>query len=270
MTRPLRGDNPPGRRRTVPVWRDRNATVPPLEPMTWDGPLPKHLAVILDGNGRWAQRRGLSRVEGHRAGVGAVRNLVRSCRRLGIPALTLYAFSAQNWRRPTGEVMALMRLLYQYTHEERSEIVDNGIRFNCIGDLASLPSVVRLAIEELMAASADNDEMVLSLAVSYGGREELVGAARALAARAVAGEIDPAEIDETLMAEALWTRGLPPDVDLVIRTGGELRVSNFLLWQIAYAELWFTDVYWPDFGDEHLMEALADFGNRVRRFGQVA
>ncbi len=244
--------------------------MPPLEPMAWNGPLPKHLAVILDGNGRWAQRRGLSRVEGHRAGAKAVRGLVRSCRRLNIPALTLYAFSAQNWQRPTGEVMALMRLLHQYTQRERSEILDNGIRFNCVGDLASLPSAVRGALEELMAASADNDEMVLSLAVSYGGREELIGAARSLAARAVAGEIDPGQIDETLLNEALWTRGLPPDVDLVIRTGGELRMSNFLLWQIAYAELWFTDAFWPDFSDEHLTEALTDFGNRVRRFGQVA
>ena len=252
------------------VLRDRIAIVPPLEPMVWDGPLPGHLAVILDGNGRWAQRRGLSRVEGHRAGAKAVRELVRSCRRLGVPALTLYAFSAQNWQRPTGEVMALMRLLHHYTRRERSEILDNGIRFNCVGDLMSLPSAVRDALEELMAASADNDEMVLSLAVSYGGREELIGAARNLAARAVAGEIDPTQIDETLLNETLWTRGLPPDVDLVIRTGGECRVSNFLLWQIAYAELWFTDIFWPDFGHEHLEEALRDFGDRTRRFGQVA
>ena len=146
--------------------------------MVWDGPLPEHLAVILDGNGRWAQRRGLSRVEGHRAGAKSVRSLVRSCRQLGIPAVTLYAFSAQNWQRPTDEVMALMQLLHEYTRQERSEILDNGIRFNCVGDLSNLPSVVRQALDDLMNASADNDEMVLSLAVSYGGREELIGAAR--------------------------------------------------------------------------------------------
>ncbi len=244
--------------------------MPPLETIAWDGLLPQHLAVILDGNGRWAQRHGLSRVEGHRAGVEAVRTLVRSCSQLRIPALTLYAFSAQNWQRPTGEVMALMRLLHDYTCKERSEILDNGIRFNCVGDLDSLPSIVRKALDDLMDASADNEGMVLSLAVSYGGREELIGAARSLAARAVAGEIDPSQIDEDLLNEALWTRGLPPDVDLVIRTGGELRLSNFLLWQIAYAELWFTDDFWPDFNHEHLEQALRDFGARARRFGRVA
>jgi undecaprenyl diphosphate synthase len=244
--------------------------VPPIEPIAWDGPLPQHLAVILDGNGRWAQQQGLSRVEGHRAGAQSVRMLVRSCRNLGIQALTVYAFSAQNWKRPSTEVMALMRLLYDYTCQERAEILANGIRFNCVGDLESLPSSLRNALNELMEASANNSDMVLSLAVSYGGREELIRAARSLAARAVAGEIDPSEIDEALLNEALWTRGLPPNVDLVIRTGGELRLSNFLLWQIAYAELWFTDAFWPDFGYSHLAEALTDFGTRARRFGQVA
>lgn len=244
--------------------------MPSIEPIVWDGPLPQHLAVILDGNGRWAERQGLSRIEGHRAGATAVRMLVRSCRNLGIPALTVYAFSAQNWKRPSGEVMALMKLLYDYTCQERSEIMDNGIRFNCVGDLDSLPSAVRNALNELMEASADNSDMVLSLAVSYGGREELIDATRSLAERAVAGDIAPSEIDEALLNEALWTRGLPPDVDLVIRTGGELRLSNFLLWQIAYAELWFTDAFWPDFRYEHLAEALRDFGTRTRRFGEVA
>lgn len=196
--------------------------------------------------------------------------LVRSCRNLGIKALTVYAFSAQNWKRPSSEVMALMQLLYDYTCQEREEILKNGIRFNCIGDLDSLPSAVHGALEELMTASAHNDEMVLSLAVSYGGREEIIGAAQALAARAVAGEIDPSDIDEALISAAMWTHDLPSDVDLVIRTGGELRVSNFLLWQIAYAELWFTDAYWPEFQFEHLAEALKDFGTRARRFGQVA
>jgi len=166
--------------------------------------------------------------------------------------------------------MALMQLLHDYTCQERSEILDNGIRFNCVGDLDSLPSMVRKALDELMEASANNSDMVLSLAVSYGGREELIDATRNLAERAVAGDIDPSEIDEALLNEALWTRGLPPDVDLVIRTGGELRVSNFLLWQIAYAELWFTDDFWPDFRYEHLAEALRDFGTRTRRFGEVA
>ncbi len=239
------------------------------EPLRWDGPLPRHLAVILDGNGRWAQARGLPRVEGHRRGADAVRLLVRTCRRLGIEALTVYAFSSQNWLRPSDEVMALMRLLHDYAHSERGEILDNDIRFSVVGDLDLLPAWVTPVLSELMKASSANHRMTLSLAVSYGGREEIVAAARRLAREVAAGTLDPAEIDGERLSAAMWTAHLPTDVDLVIRTGGDLRVSNFLLWQIAYAELWFTDTLWPDFGTEQLFEALRDFGRRERRFGRV-
>lgn len=239
------------------------------EPLPWEGPLPRHLAVILDGNGRWATARDMPRVEGHRRGADAVRTLVRTCRRLGIEALTLYAFSAQNWLRPTDEVMALMRLLYDYARSERGEILDNDIRFSVVGDLERLPTWVRPVLDELMKVSSDNHRMTLSLAVSYGGREEIVAAARRLAESVAAGELDPADIDGERLSNAMWTAHLPTDVDLVIRTGGDLRVSNFLLWQIAYAELWFTDTLWPEFGTEHLYEALREFGRRERRYGRV-
>ena len=238
-------------------------------PLRWEGPLPRHLAIIMDGNGRWARRHGDPRVEGHRAGADAVRAIVRCCRRLGLEALTLYAFSAQNWRRPNDEVAALMRLLFDYVHSERGEILDHQIRFHCIGDLDQLPDWVAVPARALMAASADNMGMVLTLALSYGGREEIVRAARGLAERVASGALAPEAVDEALLDSVMWTAGLPPAVDLLIRTGGEQRVSNFLLWQIAYAELWFTDTLWPDFDEAELTRALRDFGQRERRFGRV-
>ncbi len=238
-------------------------------PIAWPGPLPRHLAVIMDGNGRWATARGLPRIEGHRQGAEVVRSTVRLARRLGIQALTLYAFSEQNWQRPEGEVAALMRLLYDFTQSERPELLARGIRFRCVGDLERLPLPVQAAIAGLSDATAHLTDMQLSIAVSYGGREEIVHAARVLAEQAAAGHLDPADIDAARLEDALWTRGLPGDVDLVVRTSGERRVSNFLLWQIAYAELHFTDVLWPDFSEEHLFEALRDFGRRERRFGGV-
>ena len=237
------------------------------EPVLWKGPLPRHLAIIMDGNGRWARGRGLPRIEGHRTGADAVRAVVRCCRRIGIEALTLYAFSAQNWQRPDGEVGALMELLFDYLKSERAEIMDNGIRFNCVGDLARLPHFVRRPAELLMDASKDHQGMVLTLALSYGGREEILHAARAVAAEVASGELQLDQLDAEALEAAMWTRGLPPRVDLVIRTGGDQRVSNFLLWQIAYAELYFTEALWPDFDEGSLVEALGEFGRRERRFG---
>jgi undecaprenyl diphosphate synthase len=240
------------------------------EPLSWDGPLPRHLAVILDGNGRWATARGLPRVEGHRQGAESVRQLVRTARRLGIEALTLYAFSAQNWHRPSDEVMALMQLLRDYTAGEREEIMDNGIQFRCVGTLDMLPKVVRKDVDALTELSAANTSMRLSLAVSYGGREDIIRAARTLAGLCQAQDLQPQQIDAERFTSVLSTHGLPQDVDLVIRTGGEKRISNFLLWEIAYAEFWFTDVLWPDFSSEHLFSALEEFGQRQRRFGRLS
>lgn len=240
-----------------------------FKPIPWDKPLPQHLAIIMDGNGRWATERGMPRVEGHKAGAQTVRKIVRTCRRLGIPALTLYAFSAQNWKRPVKEVSALMSLLKDYVLGERGEILDNNIRFNCIGDIERLPFLARGPLKELIRLSAKNTGMVLTLALSYGGREEIVQASKKLAEDVAAGRIRPEAINEEALSQRLWARQELGEVDLLIRTSGEYRVSNFLLWQIAYAEFWFTDLYWPDFGAEQLFEALRSFGGRQRRFGEV-
>ncbi len=223
-------------------------------------PLPRHVAIIMDGNGRWAEQRGLPRVAGHREGSEAVRAVTRTARRIGIEALTLYAFSAENWARPEDEVGALMDLLVEFLESERAEMMENRIRLNAIGDLARLPARVQEKLAAVRAETAGNDGMVLTLALSYGGRQELVLAARAAAARK-----GPALEAEDLEA-ALWTRGLP-ELDLLVRTSGERRISNFLLWQCAYAELHFSEVLWPDFRDVSLLQAIADFQGRERRFG---
>ncbi len=230
--------------------------------------LPRHIAIIMDGNGRWACNQGLPRVEGHRAGAKAVHRTVRACREIGIEALTLYAFSEQNWARPEPEVEALMHLLLEYVRTERQEILGNDIRLTAIGDLERLPPFVREPLFALMEESASNQGMVLTLALSYGGREEILRAARALAREAAAGRLDPADIDEAAFAAGLDTAGLP-DPDLLIRTSGELRVSNFLLWQIAYAELWFTEDTWPEFDRAHLDLAIECYRQRQRRFGRT-
>jgi undecaprenyl diphosphate synthase len=221
-------------------------------------PLPRHVAVIMDGNGRWAESRGLPRVAGHREGAEAVRAVVRTARRIGLEALTLYAFSMQNWARPAEEVEALMLLLGEFLETERGEMRENAVRLNAIGDLDRLPAPLRAQLATVMAETAGNGGLVLTLALSYGGREELVHAARAAAA---AGPVDDAALEAHL-----WTRGLP-ELDLLVRTSGERRISNFLLWQAAYAELLFTDVLWPDFRDEAFLSAVADFQARERRFG---
>ncbi|MDF2693780.1 MAG: Undecaprenyl diphosphate synthase, partial [Labilithrix sp.] len=227
--------------------------------------LPSHIGIIMDGNGRWAQLRGRDRAFGHREGSKAVRRIVRAARRLGIRALTLYAFSEQNWARPDLEVDALMQLLREFLLSERDEILDNGIRLNAIGNLGRLPAVVRTVLDPLRKDSASGrEEMTLTLALSYGGREEIANAARELAREVAAGNLKPDDITE----EALHSR-MPSltvgDPDLVIRTGGERRISNFLLYGLAYAELHFADVLWPDFMASDLYEAIASFQRRERR-----
>ncbi len=231
--------------------------------------LPRHVGVIMDGNGRWAEAKGWPRIEGHREGSKSVQDITRCARRLGVQALTLYAFSSQNWTRPPTEVAGLMDLLREYLVKERAEILDNGIRLNAVGELARLPSQVRDPLEELRAVSAKNTQMVLTLALSYGGREELVQAARRLAQKVEAGKLKANDIGEKELAAELWTADLPP-VDLVIRTSGEHRISNFLLWQSAYAEFVFTEALFPDFRSPQLLDCLEAFQSRDRRFGQVS
>ncbi len=230
--------------------------------------LPRHVGIIMDGNGRWANQRGLKRIEGHREGARSVKEIVRACRKLGIKALTLYAFSEQNWSRPDEEVAALMDLLHQYIHEEHNEIMDNGIRFSAMGELIRLPQFVRTPLKALIEESAANEEMTLTLALSYGGREDILKATRRLAEEVRDGRLDPEEINELTFSSRLSTANLPP-LDLVIRTSGELRLSNFLLWEAGYAEFYFTELMWPDFRRPELEAALDAFGGRERRFGKV-
>jgi undecaprenyl diphosphate synthase len=223
-------------------------------------PVPRHVAIIMDGNGRWAEARGLPRVLGHREGSEAVRAVTRAARRIGVEALTLYAFSAENWQRPDEEVGALMSLLAEFLESERAEMMRNGIRLNAIGELDRLPDDVRRKLASVRAETAGNVGMTLTLALSYGGRQEIVQAARRAAAeKGVA-------LDAEDLEAALWTRGLP-ELDLLVRTSGERRISNFLLWQCAYAELHFSEVLWPDFRDRELFLAIEDYQRRERRFG---
>lgn len=230
--------------------------------------LPAHVAVIMDGNGRWARKRMLNRIKGHEKGSNTVREIVRTAREVGVPILTLYAFSTENWNRPKAEVTALMELLKRFLQSERREMLDNNIRFNVIGDIRRLPEKVQKAIRETRAATGGNDGMLLNLALSYGSRDEILRMTRAVAAKARAGEIDPEEISFETLSDHLYTRGMA-DPDLLIRTSGEHRISNFLLWQIAYAELFFTDTLWPDFGREEFIHILKDYQHRDRRFGKV-
>jgi undecaprenyl diphosphate synthase len=224
------------------------------------------VAIVMDGNGRWASARKLPRTAGHRAGAEAVRRTVRAACEAGVPALTLYAFSAQNWGRPADEVRNLMDLLCEFLRDEQDELVARGIRLETIGDAGRLPATVRRLLSITRRATARHRRMTLCLALSYGGRESLIAAARKLASRAASGSLRPEAIDETLVQRVLDSRELPP-LDLIIRTSGEQRLSNFLLWEAAYAELYFTDTLWPDFGAADLEAALAAFQRRRRRFG---
>lgn len=231
--------------------------------------LPRHIAVIMDGNGRWAQARGLPRIEGHRRGVTSVRKITEHCARQGIEQLTLYCLSSENWRRPETELQFLMHLLEQYMVEERSLLMRQRVRLSIIGRRAGIPPQTLAALDETVAMCNANDGLRLCLAINYGARAEIVDAARRLAREAAAGTLDPDTIDETAFAERLDTSGMP-DPDLLIRTAGEMRISNFLLWQISYAEIWVTPVAWPDFEERHLDEALAAYAGRDRRFGGLS
>jgi undecaprenyl diphosphate synthase len=233
-----------------------------------EGMLPRHVAIIMDGNGRWAKARGLPRHHGHFEGVRAVREAVETAARGGIEYLTLYAFSCANWSRPAIEVRALMRLMIQFADSEQAELRQLGIRCNVIGCLDDLPAATRAAVQRLVQATRGGDRMTLTLALSYGGRQDVVRAARALVARALAGELRAEDVDETLLRREMYTRALP-DVDLLIRTGGENRISDFLLLESAYAELVFFPLHWPDFRAPHLREALDLYANRERRFGRT-
>jgi undecaprenyl diphosphate synthase len=231
--------------------------------------LPEHLAIIMDGNGRWAERRHLPRVAGHRAGVKAAREAIETCARLKLPCLTLYAFSLENWRRPQAEVEFLMRLLREYLKRELPTIHKNNIRLLIIGRSADLPEAVRKDLDHGMRLTARNTGMKLVVALNYGGRAELVDAFNALLERVRSNGLSAFHADEQTISENLYTAGLP-DPDLLIRTSGEMRVSNFLLWQIAYAEIYVTETLWPDFSRERLLEALVDFQKRERRYGGLS
>jgi undecaprenyl diphosphate synthase len=228
--------------------------------------LPVHVAIIMDGNGRWAQQRGLPRVEGHARGAQAVRRTVEECCRLGIQQLTLYCLSVENWKRPKLELEFLMALLQRYLLEERAEIMEQNIRFTTIGRRSDLPPEVLAELDESINLSRNNTGMVLCLAINYGGRTELVDAMRALAREVQEGKLAPEQIDEETISGALYTAGMP-DPDLLVRTAGEMRISNYLLWQISYAELWVTEQCWPDFDRTTLLAALRDYAGRERRFG---
>jgi undecaprenyl diphosphate synthase len=228
--------------------------------------LPKHVAIIMDGNGRWAKERGMNRIRGHEKGAESVRAIVRATREIGIPWLTLYAFSEENWRRPKVEVEALMVLLKRFLRSELQEMLDHGIRFQAIGRLHKLPKDVQRTLRETAERTASNRNMVLTLALSYGGRQEVTDAVRKMVQRVEAGEIRSSDISEDLLSEYLYTANMP-DPDLLIRTSGECRVSNFLLWQIAYAEIYMTPTYWPDFRKPEYVAALIEYQKRERRFG---
>jgi len=231
--------------------------------------LPRHVAIVMDGNGRWARRRGLSRTEGHRRGKDSVRAVVEAARELGIPYLTLFAFSNENWQRPSGEVSFLMQLLHRFLITETKRLMKRDIRVVAIGDSGRLPPRVRQALAQTMETTRDNRAMTVALALSYGGRQDIVEAARRLARAAVAGKIIPDQIDEQAFARELTTGELP-DPDLLIRTSGEIRISNFFLYQSAYAELYFTDTLWPDFREREFLAALDAYQRRDRRFGALA
>jgi len=231
--------------------------------------LPRHVAVIMDGNGRWAQSRGLPRIEGHRQGVNSVRSIVEECARLGLEQLTLYCFSSENWKRPETELDLLMTLLRRFVIEERERIVEQGLQFKTIGREDRLGKKVLKEISITKDASSKNDGMILCLALNYGSRDEIVDAVRSIAGEVFNGRQPVDEIDQQTISDALYTKGMV-DPDLVIRTAGEMRVSNFLLWQISYAELFVTDTFWPDFREDDLHEALESYAARDRRFGGLS
>src|ERR1041384_1089467 len=230
--------------------------------------LPRHVAIIMDGNGRWAKQRHLPRIEGHRAGAESARGLIRTARGLGIKYLTLYAFSVENWNRPKDEVDALMKYLIHYLKSETPELNKNNVKLEVIGQICRLPENVQEHLKKSIQTLSKNNGLTLIMALSYGGRTEIVDAVRSIAEKTKQGRLDPADISEKVISEHLWTRNIP-DPDLLIRTSGEMRVSNFLLWQISYAELVITPTLWPDFRKPQFIAALEDYARRHRRFGGV-
>ena len=231
--------------------------------------MPQHIAIIMDGNGRWAQQRGMDRVMGHKAGAESVRKIVEECVRLGIPYLTLYAFSTENWKRPQYEVEALMRLLSASIRQEVPKLIENHVRLSAIGHLEDLPQVCQEELAEACRLTSQDYSLTLTLSLSYSGRSEMKYSMRKLAQQVVEGSINPQDINEQTITDSLYTAGMP-DPDILIRTGGEQRISNFLLWQIAYTELFFTPVMWPDFDGHHLREIIQQFQSRERRFGKTS
>ena len=242
--------------------------IPTIEELKAHGNLPRHVAIIMDGNGRWAKARGAPRLLGHRAGRESVREVVRGCAALGVEVLTLYTFSTENWNRPAREVSALMTMLRESLRHERAELKSNNVRLQVIGRIADLPAPVGRVIEETQQYLAGSTGMLLNLALSYGGRVELVDAIRRMLGEGGERRLQPQDVDEELVSSFLYTAGLP-DPDLLIRTSGEMRISNFMLWQLAYTEIWITDTLWPDFRRRHLLQAVAEYQRRERRFGRV-
>jgi undecaprenyl diphosphate synthase len=240
------------------------AILPDIDPRQ----IPRHIAVIMDGNGRWARERGLPRIEGHRRGSESVRSCTAACMEAGVPYLTLYAFSKENWQRPPDEVKALMSLLDRFLAERTAEIMERNIRLRAIGHLDDLPDKARRRLDTAMEKSAGNTALTLTLALSYGARTELTDATRAIARQVRAGKLDPESIDEKTISSHLYTAGVP-DPDLLIRTSGEMRISNFLLWQISYAEIIVTPKLWPEFGKEDLFAAIREYAGRHRRYGGI-
>jgi undecaprenyl diphosphate synthase len=238
--------------------------MPKDEPLLPPERMPRHVGIIMDGNGRWARQRGLPRIAGHRAGTDNLRRILRAAVELGIPILTIYAFSTENWERPVEEVQGLMRILEEVIDRELAEMHENGVQLRHIGDLSGLSEGLQRKVQEAIALTRNNDRLILNIAFGYGGRAEIIHAIQEIVRAGVA----PEEIDEALVAQHLYTAG-QPDPDLIIRTSGEMRLSNFLIWQAAYAEYYVTPTYWPDFDKEELRKALIQYGERERRFGLV-
>ncbi len=232
------------------------------------GNIPKHIAIIMDGNGRWAKKKGLPRIMGHQQGIERVKEIVRSCKDLGVGTLTLYAFSVENWKRPRPEVNTLMRLLEQFVKRELNSMIKNGIRIKVIGRIDELPENITRLLKETEFITKDNKSLMLNLALNYGGRTEIVDAVKAILKDVLKGSLNAKNIDEEVFSSYLYTAGIP-DPDLLIRTSGEMRISNFLLWQISYSEIYFTHKYWPDFRRKDLEDAIGEYIKRERRFGGI-
>ena len=230
--------------------------------------IPKHIAIIMDGNGRWATERMLPRSFGHKAGVESLRDVIKTASNIGVKYLTLYAFSTENWKRPASEVSVLMKLLLEYLKKEIAELHDNNVRIQTIGDISKLQKEVVDEIEKATTRTKNNDGLCVNIALNYGGRSEIINVIKQIVTKTENNEIEIDKIDEELIDSLLYTGGIP-DPELLIRTSGEIRLSNFLLWQCAYSEFWFTDIYWPDFTGEHLLTAIIDYQNRKRRFGGI-